>query len=223
MIKVRIFNRLMGRKIFIFPLSSAVQSGRNCSRSFVTETASRHAPPAPALQPPPGDNPGDTISRTDTDSIRLGFFRSEKEDDIAELVENFTAPSLAKALRDREETLQLCAALARKGDIAELTKILNPFHNDNVAKKRRKATKTINLANGLSKNALTTIQRLLHRQPREVAQSAKRRASVLVPLCNVNGVASVLFERRSGLVRNHKFQVCTPRDLLASYLNEAMH
>lgn len=33
------------------------------------------------------------------------------------------------------------------------------------------------------------------------------RASVVIPLCNVDGVASILFERRSASVRSFKNQV----------------
>lgn len=46
--------------------------------------------------------------------------------------------------------------------------------------------------------------------PREVFQAADRRASVVIPICNVNGIASILFERRSTHVRTHKQQVCFP-------------
>lgn len=37
-----------------------------------------------------------------------------------------------------------------------------------------------------------------------------RRASVVIPLCNVDGVASVLFTKRSGRLRAHKNEVCFP-------------
>lgn len=36
------------------------------------------------------------------------------------------------------------------------------------------------------------------------------RASVMIPLCNVDGVASVLFTKRSGKLRAHKNEVCFP-------------
>lgn len=32
----------------------------------------------------------------------------------------------------------------------------------------------------------------------------------MIPLCNVDGVASVLFTKRSGLMRAHKNEVCFP-------------
>jgi nudix motif 8 len=126
------------------------------------------------------------------------------------LVENFTAPSLAKALRDREETLQLCALAAQKGDLPELQRILFPFSKENVEKKRKKLRQKLDLSKGFTKTGLSVIQRLLHRQPREVKHSSRRRASVMIPLCDVNGVASVLFERRSAHMRRHKHEVCFP-------------
>ncbi|CAM9987122.1 unnamed protein product, partial [Hapterophycus canaliculatus] len=36
------------------------------------------------------------------------------------------------------------------------------------------------------------------------------RASVVIPLCNVDGVASVLFTKRSSTMRAHKNEVCFP-------------
>ena len=146
-------------------------------------------------------------SRDQRDSLRLGLFQENKQDDVAHLVSHFTAPSLAKALRDREDTLQLCAVLAQKGDLSELMKILSPFLKENIQRKRHRARPSLDVSSGFVKHNLTVIQRLLHRQPREVAQSARRRASVMIPLCNVNGVAAVLFERRSATVRTHKSQV----------------
>lgn len=131
----------------------------------------------------------------------------DKDEDIAQLVENFSSPSLAKALRDREETLQMCASLAQKGEYEDLKMILSPFLSENIQKKRQKLRQKLDLGCGFTKAGLSMIQRLLHRQPREVKQSARRRASVVIPLCNVNGVASVLFERRSVHVRTHKHEV----------------
>lgn len=85
--------------------------------------------------------------------------------------------------------------------------MLFPFLKENIEKKRKKQRPSLDLSAGFTKTGLSVIQRLLHRQPREVKQSARRRASVVIPLCNVNGVASVLFERRSGHVRTHKHEV----------------
>lgn len=36
------------------------------------------------------------------------------------------------------------------------------------------------------------------------------RASVVIPLCNVDGVASVLFTKRASTMRAHKNEVCFP-------------
>lgn len=101
----------------------------------------------------------------------------------------------------------MCAYLLQKEDIGGLHRLLSPYLKENIEKKRRKLRPVLDLSGGFTKTGLAKIQRLLHRQPREVEQSARRRASVVIPLCNVNGVASVLFERRSALVRTHKHEV----------------
>ena len=144
---------------------------------------------------------------------------ANKDEDIAQLVENFTAPSLAKALRDREETL------LQREEHEELQKILSPCLQENIERKRKKLRQKLDLGAGFTKTGLAVIQRLLHRQPREVKQSARRRASVVIPLCNVNGVASVLFERRSGHVRTHKHEVglqpseCSSETICGRFVN----
>ncbi len=38
------------------------------------------------------------------------------------MIQNYTVPALAAGLRDREETLQLCARLLADGDLAQLEK-----------------------------------------------------------------------------------------------------
>jgi hypothetical protein len=129
-----------------------------------------------------------------------------KEDDIHRLVHSFTAPALAGALRDREETLQICAQLIKSNNISELKQILSPYDRQNVEKRRQKRT-GMNVGGGFTKTHLTMLQKYLNRMPRHVAPAVGRRASVVIPLCNVNGVASVLFERRSETVRTHKNQV----------------
>ena len=69
---------------------------------------------------------------------------------------------------------------------------------------------SFDVAAGFTRRELVIIQRYLQRMPQQVFTAAERRASVVIPLCNVGGVASVLFERRSNKVRTHKQQVCFP-------------
>lgn len=142
-----------------------------------------------------------------------GVFNEHETDDIKILVNNFTAPALAEALRDRETTLQRAAALLFSNDITELKELLNPFLDENVAKRRQKKLK-LNLSNGFTRKEIVILQRFIHRMPRNVFHAAEKRASVVIPLCNVNGVASILFERRSLKVRTHKQQVCFPGGML---------
>jgi nudix motif 8 len=142
-----------------------------------------------------------------------GVFREKESDDIQVLVNNFTAPALAEALRDREVTLQRAAALLFDNELSELKDLLSPFLESNVAKRREKKD-GLDLSQGLGRQELVILQRYIHRMPRNVFQAAKKRASVVIPLCNVNGVASVLFERRSTKVRTHKQQVCFPGGML---------
>lgn len=142
-----------------------------------------------------------------------GVFRESEQDDIRVMVDNFTAPALAMALRDRETTLQLAAVLAQNGDVERLQKLLQPFTASNVDK-RRIRNHGLDLSKGFTRKELVIIQRYLHRMPRHVFQATSSRASVIIPLCNVSGVASILFERRSSKVRTHKHQVCFPGGML---------
>lgn len=142
-----------------------------------------------------------------------GVFRNSETEDIKILVDNFTSPALAMALRDRETTLQNAAILAQNHDIERLKELLSPFLRSNV-EKRRVRDHMIDFTQGFSRKELVVIQRYLHKMPRHVYQAAGSRASVVIPLCNDRGVASILFERRSSKVRTHKLQVCFPGGML---------
>lgn len=138
-----------------------------------------------------------------------GVFRENEVDDIAVLTNNFTSPAIARALREREEILHTCAALFEEGNLAELQQMLIPFLKINVDRKRN-TRRTLDLRKGFSRKDLVILQRYLHRLPRQVFQASKDRASVVIPLCNDKGIASVLFEKRSASVRTHKHDVCFP-------------
>ena len=101
------------------------------------------------------------------------------------------------------------ADLAAKGKYKEVNEILAPFLKSNVDK-RRNTRKVLHIESEFSRQELVFIQRILQNMPREVFQVASRRASVVIPLCNVSGVSSILFEKRSALVRTHKNEVCFP-------------
>jgi hypothetical protein len=138
-----------------------------------------------------------------------GVFRENEKDDLNILVNYFTVPALARALREREQILQKCAFLQANNRDSELKALLYPFLKENVDKRRLKK-RSIDLSAGFTRKGLVMLQKYLHRMPRQVFQAFEKRASVVVPLCNVNGVASVLFERRSDKVSRHKQQVCFP-------------
>lgn len=105
-----------------------------------------------------------------------GVFSDNANDDIQELVENFTAPALAKALRDREDILHICAQLIENDDFDLLRQTLRPFLKASVDKRRNKKVQIFNVSGGYTKEILSIIQRLLHRMPRQVFHSAGKRA-----------------------------------------------
>lgn len=132
-----------------------------------------------------------------------GVILENENEDITELVENYTAPALARALRDREDMLQMCAQMVADNDYSTLADLLRPFLKQNVAKRRTKKH-SFDLSKSFNRQILAVLHRHLHRMPRQVFQVARRRASVVIPLCNVNGVASVLLTLRSDAVGSHK-------------------
>ena len=71
----------------------------------------------------------DNYSTIDLNSIEdsIGVFRESEIDDIRVLVNNYTAPALAEALRDRETTLQSAAMLFFNNDMISLKHLLSPF------------------------------------------------------------------------------------------------
>jgi hypothetical protein len=134
-----------------------------------------------------------------------GVFSENENDDIHFLVENFTSPALAKSLRDREETLHNCAELIVNQDYEALKEILQPFLKRNVVSRRQKHL--FDVTKPFDSSTLSFLQRHLQRMPRQVFRAAGKRASVIIPLCNVKGIPSILLERRSATVRTHKLEV----------------
>jgi hypothetical protein len=144
----------------------------------------------------------------------LGVLRSNESDDIDILVKNYTAPALAQSLREKEHALQRAAMLLEQQSFDELKSLLSPYSRENVEAVRQRHKHRISdtsgqsMGEGLSKKETAAIQRFLHRMPRYVSKPhlVDKRASVIIPLCNVNGVASILFQKRSEKVRTHKQQ-----------------
>lgn len=140
---------------------------------------------------------------------RLGVIREDPKEDIRLLIENYTVPSLASALRDREDVLQHCATLLAEQKIDELSVVLRPFERQYVEARRRKLI-LMDLTNGFDSISLEMLRKGLNRMPRRVSLAHKYRAGVVLPLCNVDGIPCVLFEKRSPRMRAHPDEVCLP-------------
>ncbi|CAN0194008.1 unnamed protein product, partial [Laminaria digitata] len=140
----------------------------------------------------------------------FGVVKEDKAEDIRTLVDSFTAPALAAALRDRETALHECAHRLQKGDWSGVERALLPFTEKQIAISRR-ALRRLDLdPEGFTKTHMYTLIKVLQRLPRHVTTMTEQRASVMIPLCNVDGVASVLFTKRSGTLRAHKNEICFP-------------
>ena len=109
-------------------------------------------------------------------------------------------PALASALREREDTLQLCASLIAEDRMDELKDILKPYGREYVEMRRRQKY-ILDLTKGFDTENLEMLRRGLMRMPRRVSTAHRRRAGVVLPLCNVHGIPSILFEKRSQTLR----------------------
>jgi 8-oxo-dGTP pyrophosphatase MutT (NUDIX family) len=159
---------------------------------------------------------------------QLGVLREDPSEDMRALMYNYTVPALASALRDREDTLQYCATLLAEGRNDELQSILRPFEAPYV-KLRRYKNKQLDLTankgrsegggegegGGFDYVALELLRKGLARMSRQITQAHHKRAGVVLPLCNVNGVACVLFEKRSRHLRAHPDEVCLPGGMVS--------
>jgi 8-oxo-dGTP pyrophosphatase MutT (NUDIX family) len=163
---------------------------------------------------------------------QLGVLREDPVEDMRLLMENYTIPSLASAVRDREETLQYCAELMKAGDFERLLTVLKPYQHDYIVARRR--VKKLDLSQPLTVSDLEILRKALTRMPRRVVQvgtstaspcqnlvdhnliglstdkAHQKRAGVVVALCNVHGVPSILLEKRSAKLRAHPDEVCLP-------------
>ncbi|CAN0477690.1 unnamed protein product [Ectocarpus sp. 12 AP-2014] len=104
----------------------------------------------------------------------------------------------------------MCAHLLEQGDLSSVRKVLLPFTAKQVAESRRALGRLDLEPEGFTKTHMYALRKVLQRLPRHVTTLTEQRASVMVPLCNVDGVASVLFTKRSGNMRAYKNDVCFP-------------
>ena len=147
---------------------------------------------------------------------QLGVLREDPQDDMRLLLENYTAASLASALREREDTLQHCANLLAQLDLPsksvppqleELSKILHPYQSSLIMERRHTEEDTLDFRNGFDTHSIELLRKGLNRMPRRVSTAHSKRAGVVLPLCNVDGVPCILFEKRSRHLRAHPDEV----------------
>eukprot|EP00586_Coscinodiscus_wailesii_P011805 CAMPEP_0172513216 /NCGR_PEP_ID=MMETSP1066-20121228/250649_1 /TAXON_ID=671091 /ORGANISM="Coscinodiscus wailesii, Strain CCMP2513" /LENGTH=362 /DNA_ID=CAMNT_0013293383 /DNA_START=197 /DNA_END=1285 /DNA_ORIENTATION=+ len=145
-----------------------------------------------------------------------GVLRADPTEDMRLLIQNYTVPALASALRDREETLQLCATLLSENNISSLQKILEPYRSENVLSRRTRKNQ-LDLSRGFGdRGVLEMLRKGLTRLPRRVTQGYLKRAGVVLPLCDVEGVPCLLFEKRSKSLRAHPDEVCLPGGMVST-------
>ncbi|CAN0378073.1 unnamed protein product, partial [Ascophyllum nodosum] len=99
----------------------------------------------------------------------------DKAEDIRTLVDSFTAPALAAALRDRETALHTCAHLLEKGDLAGVRKALLPFTEEQVANSRREVRRLYLDPEGFTKTHMYIFRKVLQRLPRHVTTHTETR------------------------------------------------
>jgi nudix motif 8 len=103
-----------------------------------------------------------------------------------------------------------------RGQIDQLREVLKPFGATFVRLRRYKNQNVVDLINeGFNIKALEVLRKGLARMSRQITQAHQKRAGVVLPLCNVNGVACVLFEKRSRHLRSHPDEVCLPGGLVS--------
>ena len=99
----------------------------------------------------------------------LGVLRKDKREDLRLMISSYTAPSLAAALRDREDTLQYAATLLKDGSVdamQTLADILSP-HEEQYIEQRRRRKVHLDLEHGFSTDTLEMLRKYLARMPRQ--------------------------------------------------------
>ncbi|KAL7471960.1 hypothetical protein ACHAXS_012273 [Conticribra weissflogii] len=148
--------------------------------------------------------------------IHLGVLREDPHEDMRLLLENYTVSAIASALRDREDTLQHCANLLSENRLTELSKILRPYEQKYILQRRHTKENMLDFRNGgFDMHVLELLRKSLNRMPRRVSTAHSRRAGVVLPLCNVDGVPCILFEKRSPQLRAHPDEVCLPGGMVS--------
>lgn len=166
------------------------------------------------------------IERQELDGGRMrskqyGVLHEDPTVDMRLLTENYTVSSLASALRDREDVLQYCAQLAEQNEMDALKAFLQKFHPDMVLS-RRNQKRQLDVTKPLTATSLEIIRKALMRMPRRVVQAHSRRAGVVIPIVHVDGVPSLLLEKRSPDLRAHPDEVCLPGGMVCSVADKTI-
>lgn len=192
------------------------------------------------------------LDKTDDSGFRGSFVSGRKADDLDALVNHYTAPALARALRDREEVLAECASIVCASNdqispeaLQAARDLLSPYANMSLARSHyREANmdrwdpdnpeREFSMGEELAvpndahdyvlpdfregglfhPEVLNRLRKRLNRLPREISSRARKRASVIVPLCHVRNVPSILFTQRSHNINRHKGEVCFPGGMI---------
>ncbi len=154
-------------------------------------------------------------------SKQYGVLHEDPAVDMRLLTENYTVSSLASALRDREDVLQYCAELAERNEVETLKSFLEKFHPDMVLS-RRNQKRQLDVTKPLTATSFEIIRKALMRMPRRVVQAHSRRAGVVIPIVHVDGVPSLLLEKRSADLRAHPDEVCLPGGMVCSVADKTI-
>ena len=146
---------------------------------------------------------------------------TDPAEDMRLLTENYTVPSLASALRDREELLQTCAELCKNGKFNQVEALLQPFQHEFIRRRRHNANKLM-LEQAFTTSSLEILRKALARMPRRVVHAHQRRAGVVLALCNVNDTPSLLLEKRAPHLRAHPEEVCLPGGMVCSVTDQTI-
>lgn len=135
-----------------------------------------------------------------------GVLDKDPATDLQLLIDNYSVRNLASALRDREDILQQAAVLAQQGNLQALQDFLKVYHPRYVLERRNRKrgpdpTETLQLP---------SLRRALTRMPRTVTSAHSKRAAVCLALCTVDGLPSILLEKRAPNLRTHPDEVCLP-------------
>ena len=146
----------------------------------------------------------------------LGVLRADPTEDVRALTDHYTVAAIASALRDREDTLQHCAKLLSDNRLDELSKTLRPYEPKYIVRRRQSEEKVLDLRRGgFDNRSVELLRKGLNRLPRRVSTAHSKRAGVVLPLCNVDGVPCLLFEKRSRALRAHPDEVCLPGGMVS--------